>query len=299
MDNITFYKFVEIKDLKKTRELILNKAKSLNLKGKILLAPEGINGYMSGEDNEIKEFETFMQSQVEFKDIWFKHNYTEKFNSKRMLVKIRKEIITMKKDYDYSKTGKYLSPKELDELYQNNDDFVIFDTRNEYEYEMGHFKNAIKLDTKEFTEFPKEIEKYKDIVKDKKAIFYCTGGVRCEKATAWVKENGFDDVYQLDGGVVNYGIERGQGNWEGRLFVFDDRGAIKIDPKEQENDKYIQCSICFVPNEDKHICLYCNNEYIMCSRCVPLIENTCSKFCRNKMRDIKEKELEKVIEIKV
>lgn len=291
MDNITFYKLVELTNLPELKARLLEKAKLLNLKGKVLIAPEGINGYMTGSKEEIKEWEEYIHSYNEFKDLWFKHNHTEKFNSKRMIVKIRKEIITFGTKFDPKKTGKYLDPRELDEMYENQEDFVIIDTRNDYEYDIGHFKNAIKMNIKEFTEFPEEVNKIKEMTKGKKVITYCTGGVRCEKATVWMNENGFSDVYQLNGGIVNYGIERGQGNWEGRLFVFDDRGAIKIDPKEQADDIYIQCSICYVPCEDKHKCLHCQEEFIMCDKCVPLIEGCCSKFCRNKIREERLKEI--------
>lgn len=284
MDNVTFYKFVDINDVDQLKKEILENAKSLNIKGKILLAKEGINGYISGSKENIKLFEEYMQSIEEFKDVWFKHNPTQRFNSKRMLVKVRKEIITFKQDYNMKNTGKYISPEELDKLYENKEDFVIVDTRNDYEYDIGHFKGAVKLNTKEFTDFPEEIEKIRENAKSKKIITYCTGGVRCEKATAYMKENGFEDVYQLEGGIINYGIERGENNWEGRCFVFDDRGAIRIDPKEQEKDEYVQCSICFVPEENTHSCLNCGKEFVICDKCNPLLEGCCSKFCRNEIR---------------
>jgi UPF0176 protein len=288
MDNITFYKFVEINNLEELKESILDFCIKNEIKGKILIAKEGISGYCSGNEKATKDFKDYMHQIEQFKDLWFKHNKTEKENSKKMLVKIRNEIITFKQDYDIKNTGKYLKPEELDKLYQSNEEFLIIDTRNDYEYEQGHFKNAIKINSKEFTQFPEEVLKLKEQSKGKKVITYCTGGVRCEKATAWMNENGFDDVYQLDGGVINYGIERGQGNWEGKCFVFDDRGAIEIDPKKQDI-KYSQCSICFVPCESKKTCRICNKEYLMCADCDPLMENTCSKFCRNleKMKEEK------------
>ena len=114
-----------------------------------------------------------------------------------------------------------------------------------------------------------------------------------------MNENGFDDVYQLDGGVINYGIKRGQGNWEGKCFVFDDRGAIEIDTKKQDI-KYSQCNICFVPCENNQTCRVCNKEYLMCADCDPLMENTCSKFCRNleKMKEEKIKSNKEYQELK-
>jgi UPF0176 protein len=288
MDNITFYKFVEINNLSELRENILNLCIKHEIKGKILIAKEGISGYCSGNEKATKEFIEYMHNIEQFRDLWFKHNKTEKENSKKMLVKIRNEIITFKQEYNIKNTGKYLKPEELDKLYQSKEDFIIIDIRNDYECEQGQFKNAIRINSKEFTQFPEEILKLKEQSIGKKVIAYCTGGVRCEKATAWMNENGFDDVYQLDGGIINYGIERGQGNWEGKCFVFDDRGAIEIDPKKQDI-KYNQCSICFVPCEKNQTCRICGKEYLMCTDCNPLIENTCSKFCRNleKMKEEK------------
>lgn len=304
LTNITYYKFINIEDLKAMKEKLDSFVLDENrvLRGKILVAHEGITGYMSGLKTDIKDFENFIHSINGFEDIWFKHNPTNRLNSKRMNVKVRKETITMKKDYDYSNTGTHLSPEELDKWYEeDNDDFVIIDTRNDYEYEVGHFKNAIPLPIKEFTEFPKAMDEIKDKVKGKKIVTYCTGGIRCEKATAWMNENGYDDVYQVDGGIINYGLKRGQGNWEGKCFVFDDRGAISLDIEDQkkELDKP-KCSVCYVPTEhieeDTHSCPFCKKKFIMCSNCMPLLENCCSKFCRNKMRSLANGEIRKSLD---
>ncbi|MFP4402234.1 MAG: rhodanese-related sulfurtransferase [Candidatus Nanoarchaeia archaeon] len=289
--NISFYKFIELDNLKQLRDELQTYCDSKQIRGKILLASEGISAYMSGVVKDIEEFKQFLTTYSKFEDIWFKHNPTNKFNSKRMNVKIRKETITMKQHYDYSNTGKYLEPEELDNWYENNEDFVIIDTRNEYEYELGHFKNALQLPLKEFTQFPKEIKKIKDKIKNKKIVTYCTGGIRCEKATAWMRDNGFEDVYQINGGIINYGIERGQSNWEGLCFVFDDRGAIPIDIQEQEEflqKNITKCNICYIPCEQTHTCPQCRKEFTMCSSCMPLMNDCCSKFCRNKMKDIEE-----------
>ena len=299
LTNITFYKFINIKDLiqfkKELDDYVLDENKLI--RGKILIAEEGITGYMSGLKTHIKEFEEFIHSLNGCEDIWFKHNPTNRLNSKKMNVKIRKETITLNKNYNYENTGTHLSPEELDKWYENKDDFVIVDTRNEYEYEEGHFKNAILLPIKEFTEFPEAMDSIKDKVKGKKIVTYCTGGIRCEKATAWMKEEGYEDVYQVDGGIINYGLKRGQGNWKGKCFVFDDRGAISLDIEDQKNElNQNQCTVCYVPNNDVHRCLNCNKEFIMCSRCTPLIEDCCSKFCRNKIRSLKNGEIRSSLE---
>ncbi len=283
MLNISFYKFVEINHIENLREEILLFCKNHSLKGKILLANEGINGMVVGEKENIKAFEKFMHEKEEFKDVFFKEHETQNRGFKRMLVKPRKEIITFKQKVDMKKIGNHMKPSELKQLYEKGEEFAIIDTRNDYEYDIGHFKNAIKLDTREFSEFPKEIKRHEDKLKNKKIIMYCTGGVRCEKASAYMIEQGYNDVHQLDGGIINYGAECGDEFWEGKCFVFDERGAVEIDPKKQD-DNYSQCNVCHVPCEEKHECPYCQKEYLQCSLCAPLMDNCCSKFCRNKLR---------------
>lgn len=286
MLNISFYEFVKLDNLLKLKKELQSYIKKNNLKGKILLAKEGINGMLSGEEKDIREFEKYINSFDQFKKVWFKENPVSKHTYKRSLVKIRKEIITFKIPVDMKKTANHMSPEELKQMYDNNEDFVIIDTRNYYEYDVGHFKNAIKLETKEFTEFPQELERIRPQIEGKKIVTYCTGGVRCEKATAYMKEQGFEDVHQLNGGIVNYGDTIGGAYWEGKCFVFDERGAVDIDPRVQaKNQEYSQCSVCYVPNEDKHTCLNCSKEFVMCPNCTPLMDNCCSKFCRNKLRE--------------
>lgn len=291
MKHISFYKFVNLENLENLKVELLSYCKKNTLKGKILLADEGINGYLTGERDKIEGFEDYLHSYKEFEDLFFKENPSNSHKYKRMLVKIKKEIITFKKKVDMSKIGDHLNPKDLEKMYDNGDDFVIIDTRNDYEYDVGHFKNAIKLETKEFSQFPKELERIRPKIQGKKIVTYCTGGVRCEKATAYMKEKGFDDVYQLDGGIVNYGLQVGEKYWEGKCFVFDERGAINIDPNKQDL-KVSQCKICFIPNEEKHTCFECGNEFLMCNKCLPLLENCCSKFCRNKRRNSQNKNQE-------
>ena len=283
MLNITFYKFVELKGLKELKEEILNQCKRIDMRGKIIIASEGVTGYGTGSKASIDKFEKFLQSIEEFKDIWIKRNPTKRFNSKRMLVKIKKEIITFKHPFTIGNRGEYISPKDLDKLYENREDFVLIDVRNDYEHELGSFKDAMRLNMRRFSQFPEAILKYRKSLQRKKIVTYCTGGIRCEKATAWMRENGFEEVYQLKGGIVNYGIEVGSSNWEGLCFVFDDRGAVKISPKNQKEWSK-KCCVCFIPTSLSHTCHYCRRQFYQCRRCSPLFENCCSKFCRNKLR---------------
>ena len=284
MIHISFYKFVPLENLQELREELLNYCKTHNIRGKILIAEEGINGMIAGEENEIENFKDFLTQKEEFSDIFFKQHYSTKKGYKKMFVKIKNEIITFKNPVSLENRGPHLPPEELEKWYESGKDFAIIDMRNDFEYDIGHFKDAIKMNTKKFSELPEEIERIKDEIRDKPIVTYCTGGVRCEKGTAFLREQGFENVYQLDGGIINYGDRIGDQYWEGKCFVFDERGAIEIDPQKQD-DNYSQCRICFVPSQKTNTCMECGEEFIMCDDCLELIENCCSKFCRNKQRD--------------
>lgn len=284
MLHISFYKFVSLTNLKTLRENLLTYCREHNIKGKILIAEEGINGMIAGEKNKIENFKNYITNFEEFSDLFFKQHQSLKQGYKKMFVKIKSEIITFNKPISLERRGKHLNPQKLQEMYENNEDFAIIDMRNDFEYDIGHFKNAIKLNTQQFSQLPEEIERIKEKIKNKPIVTYCTGGIRCEKGTAYLKELGFEDVYQLDGGIINYGEKIGDNYWEGKCFVFDTRGAVEIDPQKQQ-DNYSQCRICFVPEDKCHRCPECGEEFIMCDECTKLIENCCSKFCRNKQRE--------------
>ena len=209
-----------------------------------------------------------------------------------MLVKLKKEIISTRFGADIKNKAEYIEPQELLKKYENKEDFVIIDARNDYEFDVGHFQNSVKLPIKTFQDFPKGVKTIGNL-KDKEVITFCTGGVRCEKASAYLKQQGFKNVKQLHGGIIKYGEIVGDKYWNGKCFVFDERGAIEIDPNKQE-DNYEQCSICYVPNEEKHTCPYCAKGFTMCKNCVPLMDECCSKFCRNKIRERNEVESKQI-----
>lgn len=291
MENLLFYKYVKINNKEELKQQLLDFCNNEKIKGKILLANEGINTNLTGNKEQIQKFLDFIKTDKRFNDIEIKIGKTNRHNFKRMIVKLRKEIISTRFGANIENKADYIEPKELLKKYENNDDFVIIDTRNDYEFDVGHFENSVKLPIKTFQDFPqgvKTIENYKD----KEIITFCTGGVRCEKASAYLKQNGFKNVKQLHGGIIKYGEVVGDKYWNGKCFVFDERGAIEIDPKKQD-DNYIQCSICYVPNEEEHICPNCNKTFIMCSHCMPLMNNCCSKFCRNLIQIKQENKIKK------
>lgn len=295
MENILFYKYVEIEDVDKLRKELLQFCNANGLKGKILLSKEGINGNLTGDENQTQVFMDHIVKDDRFADLQFKRGKTSGHNFKRMIVKPRKEIITSGLEVDLSNRGKYLEPHELKEKLEKGEDIVIIDARNDYEYEVGRFKGALDLRMKEFTEWKDAVKKIEHL-KNKTVVTYCTGGVRCEKASAYLVEQGFEDVYQLHGGIIRYGEEVGDEFWEGKCFVFDRRGAIEIDKAKQEEPES-QCVLCFIPIDTKENCKHCSEEFIVCDKCIELLEGCCSKMCRNTIRLKEGRPLKKKYEI--
>lgn len=225
----SFYKFVALGDFETLREPLLEKMRALNLRGTIILALEGINGGFAGKREEMDIFYQYIRNDSRFSDLKFKETYDDQNPFDKAKVKLRKEIVTMGvQGVDPLKTsGTYLSPEEWHDFIKDPD-VIIIDTRNDYEYELGTFKNAVNPSTENFREFPEYVEKHLSDKKDKKIAMFCTGGIRCEKSTAFLKDQGFQNVYQLHDGILNYieTIPENQSLWEGKCFVFDDRVAV-------------------------------------------------------------------------
>ena len=250
--NITGYKFIPIKNELVLQETILKRSTNLNLKGTVLISRKGINFSVSGTKNNIDKFLLFIRSDSRFADVDVKITYNEYQPFRKMLVRIKKEIISMGiEEIDPFKfTGQKISPKELNKKLNNNEDIVLLDTRNEYEVRLGTFKNAIDLNLDSFRDFPKEIEKLRKKLNGKEVVMFCTGGIRCEKASALMLKNGFENIQQIDGGVINYFKETGGRHWNGDCFVFDDRVALDKDLLETD---YVLCFRCREPLNKEEI----------------------------------------------
>tara|TARA_B110000003_G_scaffold56528_2_gene56613 strand:+ start:2058 stop:2888 length:831 start_codon:yes stop_codon:yes gene_type:complete len=250
--NITGYKFIPIKDELVLQETILQRSTNLNLKGTVLISRKGINFSVSGTKNNIDKFLLFIRSDSRFADVDVKITYNAYQPFRKMLVRIKKEIISMGiEEIDpFQFTGQKISPKELNKKLNNNEDIVLLDTRNEYEVRLGTFKNAIDLNLDSFRDFPKEIEKLRKKLNGKEVVMFCTGGIRCEKASALMLKNGFENIQQIDGGVINYFKETGGRHWNGDCFVFDDRVALDKDLLETD---YVLCFRCREPLNKEEI----------------------------------------------
>lgn len=225
----SFYKFVSLADFETMREPILDKMREIEIKGTIILAAEGINGGFAGKREPMEIFYQFLRNDSRFNDLKFKETFDEKNPFDKAKVKLRKEIVTMGiKNVDPTQSaGIYLTPEEWHEFIKDPE-VILIDTRNDYEFELGSFENAINPNTENFREFPEYVEKHLHDKKDKKIAMYCTGGIRCEKSTAYLKEKGFENVYQLHDGILNYieAIPPEESLWKGSCFVFDDRVAV-------------------------------------------------------------------------
>jgi UPF0176 protein len=227
--NVSFYRFTRLSDLSSLRDRVKAQAISAGLHGSILLSEEGINGFLAGEESRIRAYLEWLFVEVPgLAGLKPKESYSADIPFTRMLVKIKKEIITMGRPevMPSEKTGRSLAPKELKRWYDEKKDFVIVDTRNDYEISQGAFDNAVHYDIETFRQFPEKLSQEVTTLRDKTVVMYCTGGIRCEKATALAMDLGIKDVYQLEGGILKYFEEVGGSHYSGECFVFDHRAAV-------------------------------------------------------------------------
>ncbi|MFA6304039.1 MAG: rhodanese-related sulfurtransferase [Legionella sp.] len=225
----SFYKFVALADYEAMKQPMLAKMHEIELKGTIILAHEGINGGFAGTRDQMQAFYEYLHSEPRFADLNFKETYDSENPFEKAKVKLRKEIVSMgvNKVDPVALPGTYLTPEQWHEFIQDPE-VLILDTRNDYEYELGTFKNAINPNIENFREFPEYVQQELSDKKDKKIAMFCTGGIRCEKTTAYMRAQGFKHVYQLHDGILNYmqSIPNTESLWEGKCFVFDDRVAV-------------------------------------------------------------------------
>ena len=247
------YKFTRLDDFEKIQSSLKIFLDSLNIKGTLLLAREGVNGTIAGDNVCIMKSLDYLQKDERLSGLEYKLSYSEKPPFKRLKVKLKKEIVTLGvSDIDPThSSGTYVKPADWNELI-NDPDVVLIDTRNNYEFEIGSFKGSINPNTETFREFPAYTKNNLEKYRDKKIAMFCTGGIRCEKSTAYLKSEGFENVFHLQGGILKYleEVKEDESLWEGECFVFDDRVAVK---HNLELGKYDQCHACRFPitDEDK------------------------------------------------
>lgn len=233
-----FYRFVRVDNPEELTQQLLNVCERAELLGSILVATEGINGMLAGTETQLKQIQDFFEADERFAGMLVKRTICSKAPFKRLKVKIKQEIVPLGVDGvdATSKTGVNLSPKAWRELI-HQDDVVLIDNRNSFEYRVGHFKGAIDPQVDNFRQFAAYMDAHLPDwqAQQKKVAMYCTGGIRCEKTTAWLKDKGVD-VYQLEGGILNYFAEipDAEKDYEGECFVFDER--VALDTRLQETN---------------------------------------------------------------
>ncbi len=265
---ISFYKFIPISKPKKVKSYLEDFIRDKMLRGTILLASEGINASISGSKNDLKILIRQIKILLKIKDINIKKNFIEFLPFNKMKVRVKKEIVSLGKNaIDVSKnTGKFISPDNWDKLIRKKN-IKLIDTRNEYEVKIGNFKNSINPKTKSFRDFPKKINQL-GIKKDDEIVMYCTGGIRCEKISAFLRINGYQNVSQLEGGILNFlefskNLKKSQ-TWNGECFVFDNRVSVN---KNLERGKYEQCHGCRQPLTKQETRLKSYKKGISCKYC--------------------------------
>lgn len=273
---LLYYKYVPIENAVEYTQEHLAFCKSIGLKGRILIANEGINGTVAGDYETTQKYMDYVHADERFADLWFKMDEEDENPFKKMFVRYKPELVHLGLEDDVDPltlTGAYLSPEEFREAILD-ENTVVIDARNDYEYDLGHFRGAVRPDIKAFRELPAWIREHRDEFIDKRVVTYCTGGVRCEKFSGWLVREGFKDVGQLHGGITTYGkdeIVKGD-LWDGQMYVFDGRISVPVNRIEHvivgkdhfdgtPCERYVNCGnpfcnkqiMCSEENEHKYL----------------------------------------------
>jgi len=277
---LLYYHYTKIDDPEAFRERHHLFCIELNLRGRIIVSREGLNGTVSGLRADCEKYMEALKADPRFLGIEFKVDEHDSQAFAKLHVRLKDEIVNsgLKHIDPTVRTGKYIEPEEFKKL-KDDPDVVILDVRSNYEHNLGKFKNAVTLDIGHFREFPRKIRELERF-KDKMIITYCTGGVKCEKASAFLLENGFKDVYQLHGGIIKYGMETEGEDFEGKCYVFDNRIAVDIN---KVNPVVIsRCIICGELCDRMINCANpeCNRHAPVCEPCAEKMEGACSEACK-------------------
>ena len=276
---LLYYCYTPIENPEQFREEHHRLCLELGLLGRIIVAAEGLNGTVSGTRESCARYMAAVKADSRFAALEFKIDDVPAHTFQKLHVRVKPEIVhsSLRHVRPYEKTGQHLSPEEFRAL-KDRDDVVVVDVRSDYEYNLGRFKNAVTLDMENFRDFPERVARLKEF-KDKKILTYCTGGVKCEKASAFLLEQGFENVYQLHGGIIKYGIEAGGEDFDGQCYVFDNRVAVAVN---RVNPTVIsRCQPCQQPSNRLVNCAnpHCNAHVPLCEACGDQLQGACSVAC--------------------
>jgi predicted sulfurtransferase len=279
---LLYYKYINIENPAAIATWQRSLCEGLHLTGRIILAGEGINGTVGGTDEQCQEYIAAMNNHELFGGIDFKTATGSSESFPKLKISIKNEIVRLGVDptsVTVKDTGIHLTPDQAHELLSNRpDNLIILDTRNDYEWEVGRFEGAENPNIKTFREFPAYVEQNLERYKDKEVLMYCTGGVRCERASAFlVQKNVAAKVYQIEGGIHRYIEQHPDGHFRGKNYVFDERIAVRANA-----DILSTCLHCDIKSDDYTNCLnaFCNKHYTVCAPCNEQFANCCNENCK-------------------
>jgi UPF0176 protein len=297
---ILYYKFVPVADPAMTMRWQRELCTRLNLKGRVIISPHGINGTLGGELENLRRYKREMNASEIFRSIMYKWSEGSAKDFPKLSVKVRPELVAFRAEDEIEVNeqgivggGKHLKPYQVHKLVEERgEDVVFFDGRNAYEAAIGKFKGAVVPDIKTTPDFLAELDKPKyEVIKDKAVVTYCTGGVRCEILSSLMKKRGFKEVYQIEGGIVKYGEKYGDdGLWEGALHIFDDRMKHTFSDTAKDIGTCLHCG-GKTSNYVNCANLACNKLVLICEGCaIPKADNTCSRYCSEELNGVKQLE---------
>lgn len=280
---LLFYKYVQIEYPKSVMKQQRALCQELGLKGRIILAHEGINATLGGSKEAAEAYKSYMNASDLFKNIDFKESGGNNDEFPRLRVVVKDEIVNLGLDttkVTVADGGQHVTPEQAHALMeQNPENLVILDARNDYESRVGTFKNSLTPDIKNFRDFPKYVDENLAIFKDKQVLMHCTGGIRCERASAYLNQKGVaQKVYQIEGGIHRYIEKYPQGFFRGKNYVFDGRVTVRVN-----DDILTTCDWCKQPCDDYTNCINssCNNHFICCVSCLQQHGNSCQQSCQD------------------
>ncbi len=280
---LSFYHFADLKEPKAFVKAHKDFLATDDYLGRIYISELGINGTLSAKVKAAKAYIDWLNAQAGFEDCVIKVHGHYEHSFPRMTVKYRKQLCALDKEIDPGCQANRLSPKEWKETLQNEEDCIVLDVRNHYEWQLGHFDRSEAIPCESFREFPDFVRKLKERCdpKKQKILMYCTGGIRCEYFSPYMKAEGFENLHQLDGGIVSYGKELADELWQGNLFVFDDRVSIPLG--EKEKTAISPCRFCEEKSNRVYNCanMHCNSLFTCCSTCLEKHKGSCQETCES------------------
>lgn len=287
---LAYYKFTKIDDPHELVRLHKKFFKDRDVSARIYISEEGINGQMSAAKEDANAYMEWLRSFEPFKNLEIKIHHSTENVFPRITVKYRKQIVAFDREVNIDLTAPHLSATEWDAMMKEEQNKVLIDVRNDYEWKIGHFKGSDLPDCDTFRNFPAYTERLKERIdpKETTVMMCCTGGIRCELYSAYLKEQGFEKVYQLDGGIIKYGMETKDNQWQGKLFVFDDRMAVPINPNSDVDECGViaECHFCQTAEDTYYNCanMDCNELFISCKNCIKTTKGCCCKECSEGLR---------------